>query len=120
MESSIDHAVAEQTAVRLIVGPDEMNEIVHVDVDVVIHFKNEVDLAGAVLPHPVEHGRMKVNPIFLSNRKKDKKKRNKKTGIELSNLFPFFRFFLFASIKLLSFQCYWVVTMAVWRSATPP
>jgi hypothetical protein len=32
-----------------------MNEIVHVDLDVVVHFENEIDLV-AVLPHPVEHG----------------------------------------------------------------
>jgi hypothetical protein len=72
----VDHAVAEQTVVRLIVGPDEMNEIVHVDVDVVVHFENEVDL-GAVLPHPVEHGRMQMNHIFLSNRKKENKTKQK-------------------------------------------
>jgi hypothetical protein len=49
------YGIAEYTVVRLIIGPDEINEIVHVDIDVVVHFENEVDL-GAVLPHPVEHG----------------------------------------------------------------
>jgi hypothetical protein len=45
--------------------------------------------------------------------KKPKKKRNKQTGIELLNLFPFFPFCVYQITFI--FQCYWVVTMAVYN-----